>query len=188
MDLSIFLAQAQTQSNGVSNAVVAVVSLLFGGGVVGTVAMFAARGYWAKNIEPMIQAAILAWYTSEEQVRSRRMKIEDAVSGWHTSPEQIQVRKRFVRDEIDNHIRRDDGLIHLEIKTRVEQGVQPLQQNMIEIKELLRQKGQDEAAFREAVLMKLAHLEGLWGASPLRAETPVHTPSRPFPKPQPPSR
>lgn len=204
---TLYLFAQQTPSIW-GNLVVVIFSIAAAMAVLGGLTTVFFRGFWTKTIEPMIHAAIVSWYSSEAQVKARVAMMEQTiqayqgqqvqvearkqettniVTAWHTSPEQLKVRKEFVRDAIDNHVRRDDGLIHKEIEMRVEKGIQPLHKGMAEIKDML----QEELLFRQQVMGKLGHMEGLLaGVSPLRAETPVHTPSRPsFPHatfPQPP--
>lgn len=212
MGILYLLAQQAPSIWSPGNVLIAILTVAAAFAIVGGIAAVLARGFWSKTIEPMIQAAIVSWYSSEDQgkarqahfdqaiqawygkqtqVEARKVETTGVVTAWHTSPEQMKVRKEFVRDEIDNHVRRDDGLIHKEIKMSVERGVQPLHQDMADIKNLLQQRSQEDLLFREQVIGKLGHLEGLLArSSPLRAETPVHTPSRPsFPQhpfPQPP--
>lgn len=205
MGLLYLLAQQAPSIWTPGNVLVAILTVAAAFAIVGGVAAVLARGFWSKTIEPLIQAAIVSWYSSEDQGKARQLHFDQAiqawygkqtqvearkiettgvVTAWHTSPEQMKVRKDFVREEIDNHVRRDDGLIHKEIKMSVERGVQPLHQDMADIKQLLQQRGQEDLLFREQVIGKLGHLEGMLAASSsLRAETPAHTPSRPsFPQ------
>lgn len=195
------------------NVLIAILTVAAAFAIVGGVAAVLARGFWSRTIEPLIQAAIVSWYSSEDQLKARTAMVDQTiqawhgkqaqvearqvettrvVTAWHTSPEQMKVRKEFVRDEIDNHVRRDDGLIHKEIKMSVERGVQPLHADMADIKAMLQLRTQEDLLFREQVIGKLGHLEGLLAAgSPLRGDTPVHSPSRPsFPQPpiKPPQR
>lgn len=194
------------------NVLIAIVSLAAASALVGGLGMIIARGFWSKTIEPMIQAAFVTWYTSEEQLKTRKIFAEQTfqawhgsqpqidarnaeivrvAQAWHTAPEQTKVRKDFVREEIDNHVRRDDGIIHKEIKVSVESGIGPLKADMAEIKGMLHDRQREDLSFREAVIGKLGHLEGLLQTSPDRAEAAVPGLPRaifpPAPKPKPPT-
>jgi hypothetical protein len=116
-------------------------------GLLGFLAILLLRGVWARNIEPMVQTAWVAWYMSEPQLRARKLEgdqardawwgqqiqvdarqkeTEKTLSAWYVSPEQVVLRKKFVYDEIDNHVRRDDGLIHKEIRVGVTAAIAPV--------------------------------------------------------------
>lgn len=205
MGLLYLFAQQAPSIWSPANIMVAILTMAAAFALVGGLAALLARGFWSRTIEPMIQAALTSWYSSEDQLKARMTMVDQTIQAWHgkqaqvearqgetvrvvnawyTSPDQQKIHKEFVRDEIDNHVRRDDGLIHKEIKMSVERGVQPLQTDMSEIKLLLQQRTQEEFLFREQVIGKLGHLEGLLAAnSPMRADTPAHSPTRPsFPQ------
>lgn len=178
------------------------------------------RGFWAKNVEPIITTLLVTWWGGEAQRKQRddefRVNVNawdgslaqvaarkaefatqmatwqatqyDAraqdvlrtVNAWHSAPDQVRTRRELIQEEIDNQVQRVDGIIHKEIKARVEQGTQPLQRDMSEIKAMLEKRELAERDFREEVIGKLAHLEGLFlsPGSSLRAPTVPGSPPR----------
>lgn len=182
-----------------SNILVGFVGLAVTLTVFSSVVLLLVRGFWDRSVEPLIKTAIVTWMTSEAQILARRREIEAiltdwysrkeqasarkedvlaSVRAWHNEPEEILIREAFVNKVIDNQVRRDDGLIHTEINTRVKNGVEPLHADMKEIKRLLTNKANDEHAFREDVMSRLGHLMGLLEGNkprPLPPRTPVRS-------------
>lgn len=195
----LYLLAENTFSESPGSIVAAVLAIAVAFTTFGAISITLARGFWASRIEPMIQLAITQWYTSEPQTRTRRETVEQIIATWHASQPQVsarttetmnsvaiseasaeaQLRKRtFIREEIENQVRRDDGIIHREINLRVERGIQPLQDGMEQIRALLQQRQAADAEFREEVLARLGHLTGV--ISPRHEDAaPPHSVSRP---------
>jgi len=169
-----------------ANIIAGVLSLAASLGVLGFLAVLLVRGLWAKSGEPLVQAAWIAWYTSETQIKARKTEgdqardawwgqqtqvdarkkeTETTLAAWHVSPEQVILRKKFIYDEIDNHVRRDDGLIHKEIRVGVTAAIAPVTRELEDIKAMLRRRDEDErsdraenAEFRQEMAANIAHI------------------------------
>ena len=162
-----------------ANVIAGVLTLAAAFGLLGFLAILLFRGLWAHTVEPLVQAAWISWYTSDAQIKARKIEgdqardawwgqqvhvearkkeTETTLAAWHASPEQVKIRKQFIFEEIDNHVRRDDGLIHKEIRVGVTAAIAPVTRELEDIKTLLRRRNEDESEFRQEMAANIAHI------------------------------
>lgn len=122
-------------------------------GVLAALAAYLVRGFWAKNVEPVVKAQFVAWTSA---------------------PEQVDARKAFVREIIDNETQRVDGIIRKEITTQVTNvqtsllaAIKTLGQEVKDETKALRDSievlTQVDEEFRENVVSRLSKIEGAMG-------------------------
>lgn len=148
--------------------------------VVGAVLLYVGYGVWDKNMRPKVLQVVTEWWAgtvlsrkteieqtidSHEgqhgQTLKRKSEIQEVVSGWHNAPEQVLSRGNFTRNIIDAEVMRTDGVIHRAVREGVAAAVQPLHSDVSEIKTLIQQSTFDNGSFRQEVISRLSHMEGV---------------------------
>ena len=61
---------------------------------------------------------------------------------------------------LDNQIRRDDGLIHREIRTKLDAGMEPIHEMLADLRHASQQRDDEDRRFRQEVLTTLAQIQG----------------------------
>lgn len=168
------LAQAASASTLETLALV-VMGLLGGTGLLLTIVMLTARGYWSKNIAPLIQEEVSKWYAASGQTAMREVEIQNALR----SPQLVAEQKAFIKDVLDNEIKRSDGLISQAISTQVSDMETRLMSKLDEMSRFIK----EDTEFKQDLIQRLARLEGaVQGLNQQKAESskvgPLPTKSR----------
>lgn len=155
--------------------------------VLGGIALFLFRGFWAKNIEPLILNVITAWWSNGDQIAARDTDVRKTVIAWYASAEVQDQRDAQIVKVLDNQIRRDDGLIHREIRVKLDAGMEPIHEMLAELRRATQQRDVEDRNFRQEVLTTLAQIQGAMsvGSGPFRAAT-LSRGAQPQPQPPPP--
>lgn len=159
--------------------------------VLGGIALFLFRGFWAKNIEPLILNVITAWWSHVDQARARDTDVEKTVKAWYASHDVTEHLDRRIDERIDNQIRRDDGLIHKEIRAKLDAGIEPLHETLAELRRASKEREEEDRRFRQEVLTTLAQIQGAMSVQasfrpPTLAGAGIpHPPHPPHPPPPP---
>lgn len=173
MDPLLLLADAAPLS-GVGGLVIAALS---GSGVAIVVVGLIARGYWEKNIAPLVREQIMRWYSDPAQVDVRLKERQSSIREWHDRREQVEEREKelqhflrtptVVEEEtkrvkliIDNEIQRSDGLIHREIKTQVTDMESKLLSKLDQMEQVMR----DDNLLKQQLLQEMGKLKGMMTA------------------------
>lgn len=204
-------ALAETTPNTLTSDILHV-----GGGLVaaftalGAAGLFLFRGFWAKNVEPLILNVVTtwwangdqmkardadtiktltSWYASGEQIKARDADLIKTVSAWHSSATMQDEREQHIVRVIDSQIRRDDGLIHREIRNKVDDANKPIYDMLDELKRASMTRDDEDRRFRQEVLTQLAQITGamsVTGVPSFHASRPHVVPSAPAVPPPPP--
>lgn len=110
-----------------------------GVGGFGVLLMLLMRGIWSKMGEPVVKELFKAW---------------------QNSPETITAQETFVKKVIDNEIRRDDGLIHKEIKRKTEETGEKLLEAFTELTTKIEGKEDSRETFEKQIAERLSKIEG----------------------------
>lgn len=99
-------------------------------------------GFWKKTVQPlvlaeiksfadtaaerdryreMIQKEVHSLTSSQDSVTTRDKAIESVVGNLRNRPEIVDARKKEITECIEDHVRRDDGLVHSELDRRFKQ-------------------------------------------------------------------
>lgn len=173
MDSLLFLADAVPVS-GIGGLVVAA---LGGSGVAIVVVGLIARGYWEKNVAPLVKEQITRWYTDPAQVDARAKERQASIREWHDRREQVDEREKelqhflrtpaVVEEEtkrvkliIDNEIQRSDGLIHREIKSQVTDMESRLLSKLDQMEQVMK----DDNLLKQQILQEMGKLKGMMSA------------------------
>lgn len=183
----LFLAEQSPWSAG--NIVTAIVGVVVAVAAFGGIAALLLYGLWAKTGGPLLQTAIKAWFNDKDQIATRRVETLEAVKAWYHDPETTYAKKVFIREQIDNEVHRTDGLIHSTVQEQLHNSIEPLREDLRDLKKLLSERAEYDTEFKRDVSERLAHIMGL-----LQQErhTPVGnppatrslTPARPDPLPK----
>lgn len=155
------------------NILLLIVGVLGGTGILATVMLMTAKGYWNGTIAPLIETEILKWHTSTTQTDARTRERLASFKEWYEKREQHEEREKELQnllrtptvvDEntkvvkliIDNEIKRSDGLISKEIKTQVSDMESRLLSKLEEMSQGLR----ENTATQQQMLQKMGHLQG----------------------------
>ena len=173
MNPILLLADA-APSSGVGGLVIAALS---GSGVAIVVVGLIARGYWEKNIAPLVRDQIMRWYSDPSQVDARSKERQASIRDWHDRREHVEEREKVlqhflrmptvVEEEakrikliIDNEIQRSDGLIHREIKTQVTDMESKLLSKLDQMEQVMR----DDNLLKQQLLQEMGKLKGMMTA------------------------
>ena len=170
---ALYVLAEASPSNAKSDLVQVGAGLVTAFGVLGGIALFLFRGFWAKNIEPLIQNVIHQWWSSRDQMVARDIEVQKTIATWDGSPERHAQSESRIVGVIDNQIRRDDGLIHREIRAKLEAGMEPIHETLADLKRAAQQRDDEDRHFRQEVLTTLAQIQGAMGVSgsPFRGST-----------------
>lgn len=124
----------------------------------GLAALFV-RGFYVKYVEPMFLNTVNTWYTHKEQMQSRQLETQTTVQNWYRSPEVQAERAAHAESVLDNHIRRDDGLIHREINNRVATSADALKAQISKQEEMLEKQAAENRVFQQEILAALKDLQ-----------------------------
>lgn len=145
------LAQAASAST-LETLTIVIMGLLGGTGLLLTIVVLTARGYWSKNIAPLIHEEVSKWYGSPDQVAGREKELKNALRSPHLSSEQ----KALIKDVLDNEIKRTDGLISQAISTQVSDMETRLMSKLDEMSRFIK----EDTEFKQDLIQRLARLEG----------------------------
>ena len=180
------LAEAAPNSTG-SELLHVGAGLVVAFAVLGGIALFLFRGFWAKNIEPLILNVVTAWWGHVDQARARDTDVEKTVKAWYSAPEMAAHIDARIDARIDNQIRRDDGLIHREIRAKLDDGMEPIHETLAELRRASKERDDEDRRFRQEVITTLAQIQGAMsvGSGPFRSAT-LSRGAQPQPQPPPP--
>jgi hypothetical protein len=170
-------------------------AVLVGGGGLWILFLLMVRGFWDKTGKPAIKDLIVALHAEPEYVKKQREEIQSVIQTWHNEPEQLKVRIEFVKGVIDNEVRRDDGVIHRDITTKVTaleaalaKKIDDMAVKFDHFQESQEQRDKENREFSTQVLAKLARIEGafqtmtnrrLGGTGESYTSLPAQRPSKP---------
>lgn len=138
----------------VEQLVLAAITVLGGGS---GVAYLIFRGLWSKSIQPLVQAEITTYLQKPDVLGAQKNATRAEIVLIHNEPAEMDKRKSEIRAVIDDHIRRDDGLIHKELNARVKEQQNHFDKKMDELLAAVRERneGQDQ------MIGRLAKVEGM---------------------------
>lgn len=142
-------------------------AVLVGGGVLWVLFLLMARGFWDKTGKPAVKDLIVSLHAEPENVKKRTEEIQGVIQTWHNAPDQIKTRTEFVKGVIDNEVRRDDGVIHKDITTKVTaleadlaKKIDGMATKFDKFQEAQERRDKENREFSSQVLAKLARIEG----------------------------
>jgi hypothetical protein len=144
---------------------------LVGVGGVSVLVSLLLRGIWSKNGDPMVRQALASWYNSKEQMEARRKEIKEVLAEANLSPEVHAAHATLVGEIIDNHLRRDDGLIRKEITVtaqrldadltgKIASASQGLKDLLMQMIDRLDRFDARQQTFQEQTFNRLGRIEG----------------------------
>ena len=174
--LFLLLSEAATPPNSTYSweAISMFLLALFGGaGVLASIIVFTVRGYWSKNIAPLIQEEVQKWFDHTTQKEAREKERATALKAWFDHADQRDYRERelqhllrsptmmaeqeiAVKKILDTEIKRTDGLISREIQTQVSDMETRLMSKLEEVVQFLR----EDTASKQQLIQRMAKLEG----------------------------
>jgi hypothetical protein len=135
--MSFLVLLAEEAATAMPTNLSGLVGVLVGGVGVGSILTILARGLWAKHGAPEVQLAIDAWYGTPKAFEERRL---------------------LIKSVIENEIRRNDGLISLElnaaigqVKTEILSLIQTLEENTRQSLEPVMRLSSEDARFRARI-------------------------------------
>ena len=172
MPLILLLAQA-SQGWSPTTVIEILAGALGGTGILATLLLVAAKGYWASTVAPLVESEVRKWYHHPDQVDARAKERSLSFKDWYDKREQHDEREKELQnllrtpsvvDEstksvkliIDNEIKRSDGLISREITTKVNDMESRLLSKLEEMAQLQR----DDTAFKQKMLQEMGQLKG----------------------------
>lgn len=142
-------------------------AVLVGGGVLWVLLLLMLRGFWDKTGKPAVKDLLLALQAEPEHVKKRTDEIQGVFQTWYNAPDQIKTRTDFVKGVIDNEVRRDDGVIHKDITTKVDaleadlaKKIDGVATKFDKFQEAQERRDIENREFNSQVLAKLARIEG----------------------------
>jgi len=144
------------------------VALVVGGAAaLWALVMLMVWGFWDRMGKPAVKKLITEMHVEPEQTKQREAETQAVIIEWHNSPDQIKTRTEFVKGVIDNEVRRDDGVIHKDITTKVNVVEADLSKKLDNVmtkfdkfQESQDKRDKDNREFNTQVLSKLARIEG----------------------------
>lgn len=137
------------------------------GGVLWVLFLLMVRGFWDKTGKPLVKDLIVSMNAEPDNVKKRWDEINTVVQAWHNAPEQIKIRTEFVKGVIDNEVRRDDGVIHTDITTKVTaleadlaKKIDGMATKFDKFQEAQEHRDKEHRELSSQVLAKLARMEG----------------------------
>lgn len=165
---------AQVAQGWSPTTVVEIVAGALGGtGILATLLLVAAKGYWVSTVAPLVESEVRKWYHHPDQVDARAKERALSFKDWYDKREQHDEREKELQnllrtpsvvDEstksvkliIDNEIKRSDGLISREITTKVNDMESRLLTKLEEMAQLQR----DDTLFKQKMLQEMGQLKG----------------------------
>jgi hypothetical protein len=165
---------AQVAQGWSPTTVVQIVAGALGGtGILATLLLVAAKGYWVSTVAPLVESEVRKWYHHPDQVEARAKERALSFKDWYDKREQHEEREKELQnllrtpsvvDEstksvkliIDNEIKRSDGLISREITTKVNDMESRLLTKLEEMAQLQR----DDTLFKQKMLQEMGQLKG----------------------------
>jgi hypothetical protein len=165
---------AQVAQGWSPTTVVEIVAGALGGtGILATLLLVAAKGYWTTTVAPLVESEVRKWYHHPDQVEARAKERALSFKDWYDKREQHDEREKELQnllrtpsvvDEstksvkliIDNEIKRSDGLISREITTKVNDMESRLLTKLEEMAQLQR----DDTLFKQKMLQEMGQLKG----------------------------
>jgi hypothetical protein len=165
---------AQVAQGWSPTTVVQIVARALGGtGILATLLLVAAKGYWVSTVAPLVESEVRKWYHHPDQVEARAKERALSFKDWYDKREQHEEREKELQnllrtpsvvDEstksvkliIDNEIKRSDGLISREITTKVNDMESRLLTKLEEMAQLQR----DDTLFKQKMLQEMGQLKG----------------------------
>jgi hypothetical protein len=165
---------AQVAQGWSPTTVVEIVAGALGGtGILATLLLVAAKGYWVSTVAPLVESEVRKWYHHPDQVEARAKERALSFKDWYDKREQHEEREKelqnllrtpsvvdestkSVRLIIDNEIKRSDGLISREITTKVNDMESRLLTKLEEMAQLQR----DDTQFKQKMLQEMGQLKG----------------------------
>lgn len=172
-------------AQGATLSVVEIIAACIGGtGVMATLLVVAAKGYWSSTVAPLIEKEIRKWHDAPEQSHARQKEQLAAFREWYDKREQMEEREKeaqhllrtptvveeqakAVRLIIDNEIKRSDGLISREIHTQVSAMESRLLSKLEEMTQIFKEAHiarqetkRDDDLFKQDLLRRIGKLEG----------------------------
>lgn len=148
-----------------------VAALFLSGGVLWVLFMLVVQGFWDKTGKPAVKDLLVTVNSEPETVQKHTVEVERIIAAWHNDPEQVRTRTEFIKGIIDNEVRRDDGLIHRDTRSRVSaleaelaRKIDSVAAKFDKFQEVQERRDQDNRAFNAQVLAKLALIEGAFAA------------------------
>lgn len=132
-----------------------------------------ARGFWAKQVTPLVQeeikkyqidpvntksqkdgaiADVTVWMDQRPQREARLKEIEDALS----NDDVKRKVDKLIHEKIDNEIKRSDGLIAKEVDSVVQRNLAGLREEIQKVGAFLR----EDAQMKAQLLQRMSRLEG----------------------------
>lgn len=141
-----------------------VIGAIFALGLVGTILLLIARGFWEKTGKPLIEQIIEAKKNEPAHITEQKELIRLTLLDLRNLPAQVEAEKRSVKEVIDNETQRVDGIIRKEITSQVT----TMKTDIIEaIKDLKRIVHEDKKSmhdeitqFREDTIGRLGEIDG----------------------------
>jgi hypothetical protein len=143
---------AQASASSIETIALVATGLLGGTGILLAAVMLMARGYWSKNIAPLIQEEVQKWYGASEQIAHREKELQNTLRSPHVLTEQ----KTVIKEVLDNEIKRSDGLISQAIHTQVSDMETRLMSKLDEMSKFIK----EDTEFKQDLIQRLARLEG----------------------------
>ena len=165
---------AQVAQGWSPTTVVEIVAGALGGtGILATLLLVAAKGYWTTTVAPLVESEVRKWYHHPDQVEARAKERALSFKDWYDKREQHDEREKELQnllrtpsvvDEstksvkliIDNEIKRSDGLISREITTKVNDMESRLLTKLEEMAQLQR----DDTLLKQKMLQEMGQLKG----------------------------
>jgi len=172
--MPVLLMLAQVAQGWSPTTVVEIVAGALGGtGILATLLLVAAKGYWVSTVAPLVESEVRKWYHHPDQVEARAKERALSFKDWYDKREQHEEREKelqnllrtpsvvdestkSVRLIIDNEIKRSDGLISREITTKVNDMESRLLTKLEEMAQLQR----DDTQFKQKMLQEMGQLKG----------------------------
>lgn len=144
-----------------------IAALFVSGGVLWVLFLLVVQGFWDKTGKPAVKDLLVTVNAEPETVQKHTAEVERIIAAWHNDPEQVRTRTEFIKGIIDNEVRRDDGLIHRDTRSRVSaleaelaRKIDSVAAKFDKFQEVQERRDQDNRAFNAQVLAKLACIEG----------------------------
>jgi hypothetical protein len=172
--MPVLLMLAQVAQGWSPTTVVEIVAGALGGtGILATLLLVAAKGYWTTTVAPLVESEVRKWYHHPDQVEARAKERALSFKDWYDKREQHDEREKELQnllrtpsvvDEstksvkliIDNEIKRSDGLISREITTKVNDMESRLLTKLEEMAQLQR----DDTLLKQKMLQEMGQLKG----------------------------
>lgn len=150
-------------------------------------------GFWKKTLQPlvlteiktfldtaserdrhkeMIQKTVEDITSRQDSIAARDQAVEKVVSAMRNRPESVDARKKEIVDEIDNQVRRDDGLIYGELDKRFKRSEESNTHRMDQFESrLLREIAPLKESFERIVKIEsMLHVMMKWGKFPTNSD------------------